>query len=62
VGQKEEKPSNSSGIRITRVAFADVYYASDGYLEVSTYCLEFCRSREETFIAAKRKIHEKEAW
>jgi len=61
VGQTAEKSSNSSGIRITRVAFADIYYASDGDLEVSTYCLEFCRSREETYIAVKRKIHEKEA-
>jgi len=61
LGQTEEKSSNSSRIRITRVAFADIYYASDRDLEVSTYCLGFCRSREETFIAAKRKVHEKEA-
>jgi len=59
--QTEEKSSNSSRIHITHVAFADAYYASYRDLEVSTYYLEFCRSRGETFIAAKRKVHEKEA-
>jgi len=46
---------------MTRVACTDVYYVSNRDLAVSTYCLAFCRSREETFIATKRKVHEKEA-